>query len=415
MPDYNSPTLEQPTRQAGKLNLFYGWFIAIAGFAISASVGITGASFGIFVKPLEQEFGWSRSLIASASTFFLVGVAISSFVSGRLADRYRPRIILLPAAILTSFGLVMCGQMSSPVQFLLFTFIIGLGAGATITVPVAAVQRWFRNRRGAGMALGIVFSGSATGTMIFPNTTNQFILNYGWRGCYIINGVLFFVILFLFTFILKPNPATTQTVNGASQTKLSEGMTARKALTTFAFASIVFCASASGFAYHFLGTHLVPYITDLGISSTMAAAIYGLIGGMSIAGHLSCGFMGGRTSWHKILAISAAFIVLAILWLLFARSVWAFYVFTLSFGFLFGIRTVSQYAVLSEFFGLHSIGTLVGVTGGIANLVSALGPFVGGLVFDNTGSYSIAFLIILGLLAISTLAIVFMKNPMASR
>jgi len=126
--------------------IFYGWFIVAACFSTTLTLGEATWIFGIFFKPLENEFGWSRALISSGYTVFLIGYGFSVMACGWLADRHSPRPILFVSGLLAGIGTAMCSQIHSINQLRLFLFIGDLGAGATWSVPTSIVQRWFYKR-----------------------------------------------------------------------------------------------------------------------------------------------------------------------------------------------------------------------------------------------------------------------------
>ena len=181
--------------EAKSPKLFYGWFVVGACFAVILIQGAAMWTFGVFLKPLANEFGWSRALVSSGYTAFLIGYVVSVITTGRLADRYSPRPILLVSALLAGLGFFLCSQVHTITQIRAFLFIGGLGVGATWSVPTSTVQRWFFARQRAGLALGIVVSGVGVGALIFAPLSNFLILNYGWRGAYLVIGILIFFII----------------------------------------------------------------------------------------------------------------------------------------------------------------------------------------------------------------------------
>lgn len=111
--------------------IFYGWLVVAACFAATFTLGEALFTFGVFFKPLKNEFGWSRALVSSGYTAFLIGYCISVMTGGRLADRYSPRPILFVSGLLAGVGISLCSQIQSINQLRVFLFIGGLGAGAT--------------------------------------------------------------------------------------------------------------------------------------------------------------------------------------------------------------------------------------------------------------------------------------------
>ena len=140
-----------------------GWLIVGACFCLTLTLGETFWTFGVFFKPLQQEFGWSRAAVSSIFTAFLLGYAISVIASGRLIDRYSPKPLLLGSALLIVSGLCCCSVGTSLNHFRIFLFVVGLGSGATWSAPTSIVQRWFYGSKKAGLALGIVASGVGLG------------------------------------------------------------------------------------------------------------------------------------------------------------------------------------------------------------------------------------------------------------
>jgi len=160
----------------------------------------------VFFKPLQQEFGWSRALVSSIFTAFLLGYALSVIASGRLVDRYSPKPVLLVSALLMVSGLCLCSVGATLHHFRLFLFMVGLGSGATWSVPNATVQRWFYGKKEAGLALGIVTSGVGAGALVFAPLINFLIQSYGWRTTFLTLGILFGLVVVMATLVLSPVP-----------------------------------------------------------------------------------------------------------------------------------------------------------------------------------------------------------------
>lgn len=375
------------------------WLVVTACFCLTLTLGETFWTFGVFFKPLQQEFGWSRALISSIFTAFLLGYSVSVVASGRLVDRYDPKPVLLVSAVLVSLGLCLCSVAETINHLRLFLLIVGLGSGATWSVPNSTVQRWFYRKEHAGLALGIVVSGVGVGAMIFAPLVNHLILSYGWRAAFLIIGILFLVIILAATLMIRPNPPLD-----ASAALPEEAGTAAmglpssekdRVLSTWAFAATTFVVSAGVFTFQVVSTHLVPYATDVGISATASAAALGLMGGFSIPGRILSGLFSFRIGWYRLLSFSFFAISASILCLFFLKDIWMLYLFTLSYGVCHGVRIAGQVGVMPEIFGIRSLGELIGVTTAIAQVVGSFAPYAAGLLFDVTGSYVPAFLAVL--------------------
>ena len=382
--------------------IFYGWFIVAACFIATFTCGEAVWSFGVFFKPMEKEFGWSRALISSGYTGFVLGYAISAMVAGRLADRYSPRPILFLSACLAGLGVSMCSQVQSINQLRFFLLIGGLGAGGTFSVPTSLVQRWFYKKPHAGLALGVVLAGIGVGAIVFTPLVNYFILLSGWRNAYLVVGIVFFCTITLSSLIVKDSPAKTiiilEGAENMSNPVRNRDLTTAQILLNPSFIGITLIACSVSFAFHTVSVHLVPYAIDIGVTPTISALALGLLGGFSVPGRIISGFIADRVGWQKIMITSLFGLALLILLLSILKAVWMLYCFVLFYGMFHGSRVSSHVGILGEFFGMSSLGEIIGISMAISMFTGAFAPYLAGLIFDSTGSYFIAFMIVMMLL-----------------
>ena len=396
----------------------YGWLVVAACFGLTLTLGETFWTFGIFFKPLQQEFGWSRALVSSIFTAFLLGYAVSVIASGRLVDRYNPKPVLLISALLIGSGLCLCSVASTITHFRFFLLIVGLGSGATWSVPNSTVQRWFYKKRSAGLAIGVVVSGVGVGALVFAPLINVLIMSYGWRNTFLIIGLLFSVVVVAATLVIRPSPPDTMTLlknhQRASPPAGVTPPTTNQLLTTWAFAATAFIVSAGVLIFQIVSAHLVPHATDAGISASASALALGLMGGFSIPGRVLSGLFSARLGWHNLLALSFFGMGTTMVCLLMLKDLWMLYVFALSYGMFHGIRIAGQVAVLPEIFGIRSLGELIGISSAIGQIVASFAPYAAGAIFDATGSYSPAFIVIIVLSLAAGLVAALLKR-IASR
>jgi len=382
--------------------IFYGWFIVAACFVATFTCGEALWAFGVFFKPMEKEFGWSRALISSGYIGFLFGYAISAMAAGKLADRYSPRPILFLSACLAGLGVSMCSLVQNINQLRFFLLIGGLGAGGTFSVPTSLVQRWFYRKPQAGLALGIVVAGVGVGALVFTPLVNYVILISGWRNSYLIVGILFFCTIGLSSLILKRSPAgPTIILEGAesiSNPIRSQGLTMAQILLNPSFIAITFIHCSVTFAFHTVSVHLIPYATDIGVTSTISAIALGLLGGFSVPGRIISGIIADRVGWQRIFILSQFGLALFILWLSMVKTVWMLYFFVLFYGICHGTRIAAHVGILGEFFGMNSLGAIIGIITAVGVSAGAFAPYLAGFIFDITGSYFIDFMIVMMLL-----------------
>lgn len=396
--------------------IFYGWFVVTAAFALTIVLGATNWSFGVFFKPLMNEFGWSRTVVSSSYTAFLIGVALSAVIMGRLADRYSPRAVLLACAVLAGLGTALSSQIQDINQLRFFLFLAGLGIGANWTVPATSIQRWFYGRKRAGLALGIVASGVGVGALIFAPVINYLILGYGWRNAYLIIGIIFFSLMVASSLVIRRSPAVTGTVSeeeaGVTKSVSTQDWTTGRAVATPSFLAITFIISIGVMSFYVVSVHLIPHATDVGISSTTSATAIGLMGGFSIPGRIMGGLISDRVGWQKILALAAFGMGLSMLWLIFLKTTWMLYAFVFSYGIFQGSRVPPQAGIFGDFFGMRALGALIGITFAISVFIGAFAPYIAGFIFDTTGSYFWAFIIVMVLLFVAGLVATMIKKPL---
>ncbi len=396
-----------PERQ-DSTGIFYGWFIVAACFLLALTLGETFWSFGVFFKPLENEFGWSRTVISSGYTAFLIGYAVSAVISGGLVDRINPRPIVLFSAVVASTGIGLCSQIESVNQLRLFLFVAGLGSGPTWTVASSTVMRWFYGHKRAGIALGATTTGVGFGAIIFAPLINFFIQDYGWREAFLYVGIIFFVILGLAALIIRPSPVAEEPEEEGRVRKT--GPSLWRMLLSPAFFGVTLLVSAAMMSFQALSVHLAPHAIDQGISATSAAVALGLIGAFSIPGRVLSGAVSGTLGWKKTLAVALLGMSLALLWLLSLDGVWMLYAFVFCYGTCHGVRIPAQLGIVTEFFGMKRLGQLVGITTAIGQLLGAAAPYAAGYAYDRTGSYSFIFVVIMSILA-GTALLAFTMQP----
>jgi MFS family permease len=391
----------EETQEHNHQDKFYGWLIVGACFCLTLVLGETFWTFGVFFKPLQQEFGWNRALVSSFFTFFLLGYAVSVIASGRLVDRYNPKPVLLVSGLLVFLGLCLCSMGGAVSHFRLFLFIVGMGSGATWAVPNATVQRWFYGKKNAGLALGIVTSGVGVGALVFAPLIDWLIRGYGWRTTFLTLGIFFGVIIVAATLVLKPAPLVTVMEKGQKATRPPAGGQVLRGYRMYlspTFAAVLFTSAVGIFTFQVVTTHMVPHATDLGISPSAAAAALGLMGGFSIPARVLSGIFSSRLGWTRLLSLAYFGTAGCIVFLWLVRDIWMLYFFAFSYGLFHGVRVSAVVGMLPEIFGMRSLGELIGICFAAGQLISSLAPYAAGALFDVTGSYSLAFLTIIFLL-----------------
>ena len=386
---------------------FYGWIILVCCFTDTLTYGVF-YSFGMFITSLETEFGCSRTAICLAQTIHMGMLIFSQIAMGWATDRYGPRIPLLLAALFAGGGLALLSRAENIGQFYLFYSIASLTAGAQAgALPQTVIQKWFVKKR--GLVLGIVVSGMGAGPLVFAPLIGMLISNNGWQQTYLILGIITGVLLFLISLLmlgqpeekgLKPYGAESQRekreksdLHGGKvrpQLRETKVWTLDIALKSKNYWMLCGYCLLTYLSVTLLITHFVPFLIDLPIKldKKTAALALGILGGVSIIGRIGWGAITPRVvGWRHGLIVCAAFCSLAMLWLILASTPLMMWLFVGLFGFFQGARTPLVPGAVSYYFGMESLGSLVGVTQAVGVIGCAVAPVLGGYIYDITGTY----------------------------
>ena len=391
----------------------YGWIVVAACFGVLIVTGIEGQCQGIFLKPLEAEFGWSRAVIASSFTAYFIAMAPTGIVMGWLFDRYGPRILLTLASFLVGGGLALCSQVNDIWDLRLFMFMAGFGTGTCMPGVTATVQRWFVKKR--GLALGVTMSGSGIGVFVLSPIVNQLITIYGWRTTYALIGALAFVLVLTSAFVLFRNPEQKGLKPyGAEESVLpttEKGLPLGAVIRSIAFFKLVAIIITSMMAIQSINIHLVPYARDIGISSALAATALGTMGGFTVVGRISMGIIVDRLGWQRGLVLGNLGAGALCLLLFGVNSVWTLYLFAVFYGLFSGSLVTAQLGFIGQLFGTKYLAQVTGLIYGISIFVAAFGPTIAGFIFDIMGSYFFAFLLLIALFAAAAFVTLTIKRP----
>jgi MFS family permease len=392
---------------------YYGYVIVFAGFLILMVQYGAQYSFGVFFKPLLEDFGWTRALTSGVYSINVILQGFLGILAGRLTDRFGPRLTLTISGILLGSGYLLMSRVQYVWQIYLFYGLL-ISAGSVIWVPmVSTVVRWFVKRR--GLMCGILASGIGFGILTVPLLANHLIASFNWRISYIIVGSIAMTVIIIAAQFLKRDPGQiglpaygASEVNGSIQDVNIQGLSFREAIRTRQCWMIAITFFTTNFCTQMVIVHIVPHATDIGISAVAAATILSAVGVFSIVSKITLGRLIDRLGTKFIISAVTVLMIIAFLWLLQADKLWMFYLFTIVFAFGYGGASAVQSPIVADFFGLKSHGAILGfiLIGNFAG--GAVGPLVAGRLFDLQSSYALAFIIcaaISGIALILTLSL----------
>ena len=408
------------TEKSGKPRIFFGWYMVAASIVTNTIFSAAYfQGFGVLMIPIERTFGWDRWVISAAMSLRQLESGIVSPSVGFLLDRFSARKLIFWSAVISGVGFIGLGFTAGIVTFFLFFVVISLGASGVshaVTWPVI-ISRWFRRNR--GLATGLAVTGPIFGSPIVILNA-QIVEAQGWRVVLIGYGILILVGVTLLSMLVRDRPepyglrpdgdppeegASAERPTGASLRPTDAGLTLRDVLRTKEFWLFTSYLSGTFAVNSAVQGHMIPYFQqDIGLTAAWAAVVMSMVFIISGIGRIGGGYLLDRMDYRLVLAVVAAMMGLALLYLQVAavKTVFATLPFALMFGVSFGCLVPMRGAVGSIMFGTRAIGKVLGILQGGPVAAGVIGPFVMGMIFDLHGNYSAA---IWGLIVISALMV----------
>lgn len=387
--------------------VFYGWAIVYTGFVVSfAQVPMYGPVFAIFVKPIGDELGWSRSTITLAFTIGSLGGSILSAIVGSLLDRYGARGVIVIAGMLVASALFGLALMTEPWHFWLAygvgraAAVAGIGLGTSVSIA-----NWFVLKRGRAVAIRGI--GQRLGQSIMPLLILPVLVLVGWREAFILLGVgaLVFITVPSGIFLrrrpedfgLLPDGAAHFIADDENYQKPipienEYSWTLQQARRTRTLWVLTIGMALGLAAQIAMNVHVVASFEDRGVSQTLSITVVTIFGGVSAISMMPWGFFAERVHTRLVAMICMALYVISMIVLLaFDVSYQVAVVFAVIFGLATGGWTVSQSLIVASYFGRLHAGAIRGFTAPLEGLIAISGPLVAAVIRDSTGAYEAAF------------------------
>ena len=399
--------------------LFYGWYIVAAAFIILFFNAGARYAFGVMFKPMIEEFGWSRG---SVSLVFFVNMAVFALtliITGRLYDRYGPKWVIVVSTLFISAGFALTSTIQSIGQFFFsYGVLAAIGVAGTAVPLIATItSKWFQKRR--GLAISLALSGNSLGHFALIPLFSFFTFSYGWRALYLSIGIIMLIVNILLAFFvirgdphhlgLKPfGEAGDRVGNGAMKgTPLSpkdgQDFGLKKAMETRSYWLFVVTMFICGGGDYFATIHLIPLATDYGVSSQTAGNMLGWYGLMSLAGILVAGPAADRFGNKTPIVLTFVLRFFLYLLVLQYKTLPSLYLFALLFGFTHLVTAPLTPMLIGKLYGVRSIGLLTGFVNTVHFLGGGFWAYIAGVIFDETGSYQLAFLLLAVMAAVAVL------------
>jgi len=399
--------------------IFFGWWIVGAAFLVALYVGgVVFYGFTAIFEPIANDMGWSYAQISLAASLRGLELGLAAPLTGILTDRLGPRRLIFGGAVITSLGLFLLSRTTSLATFYGAFALIAIGMSATtVTVLMTAVANWFRLK--VGIASGIAMSGFGFSGLVVPLIV-KLIEVFDWRMTMVILAAGMLVIVLPLSLVFRHRPEqygyfpdghkevpVTPDINATSPRTTEFSIRASQALRSITFWRIAATFMVHAMVVSTVITHVMPYLSSIGISRSRAGLVAMALPIMSVGGRLGSGWLGDKFDRRRIVATAFAMVTAGLLFFGYAPAAgfWMLVPSIFLFGVGYGGSTAVRPSIVSEYFGRANFGTVFGLIVGINAIGAIIGPPLAGWVYDTWGSYQGVWLAYAGLAVAAVLLI----------
>src|SRR5687767_11335902 len=357
--------------------------VALGAFMTCIAIGAM-FSLAVFLQPITESTGWSHTAVSTAMTHNFLAMGAAGFGWGALSDRIGPRGVVLAGAVLLGVGLFLASRAQSALQFqLAFGLLVGIAAGSFFSPMIAAVMGWISEHR--GLAVSLVSVGVGVAPMTMSPFAAWLITQMDWRAAQMVLAVLVWATLVPAALFVRRPPAPSAAEQGVLE---KSELTLREAFRSapFIVLAVTFfacCAAHAGPIFH-----TVSYAMTCGLAPLAAVTVYSVEGLAGLGGRLALGVAADRLGVKRVLIAGLLIQAFAAGAFVYASRLGEFYAVAAIFGFAYG-GVMPLYAVLArEYFGQRILGAVFGAAAMVSSLGMALGPALGGWIFDTFGRYT---------------------------
>ncbi|MQF48294.1 MFS transporter [SAR202 cluster bacterium AC-647-N09_OGT_505m] len=420
----------EKTYLTGPLVGFYGWWVVGAAATALFTVMSTNLyAVGTYFVALERHFGWSRTALSGAFSLARLEGAVLGPIEGILTDRFGPRRMLIIGFSIMGAGFILLSLIQSIVGFYVAFILITTGAGLGGYLPMMTiVNNWFSRRRATAMS--VTMMGISAGGLVTPVIAWS-ITYYGWRPTVAIIGILVWIMAIPVSSVLRDRPedyglqpdgilsdgegTPVQTGDSRNIITTETDFTVGQALRTPVFWIISFAHASNALLPSTLSVHLIPMLTDSGLSLEMAALVITGFAFIQLPFRLVGGYAGDRLPKPIVLFTFSSMMSIGLLVVTLNQNMPSLFLFAFLYGAGIGARSPVFTAIRGEYFGRRAYATILG-TSQLATSVFSIGaPVLVGFMFDTLGSYVVPFsgMSLLSLVGVSLILVA--KKPELER
>ena len=368
--------------------------ILVVGFLVLFVGGGSRFAIGLFLKPMAEDLGWTRSTLAASAGIFLAVSATCMFISGKLADRFSLKTVLCGGLLVAALGIGAMRYVTAPWQALLaYGVIFAIGNGIASIAPVGVmVSRRFPGR--TGFANAITTSGIGIGQLIIIGALTAALAAIGWRAGFmwlgIANLALIPIVVVAMSKSLEPDAS-------APPKQAPSGATLREAAGGKQFWLLIFVYAVCGLQDFFVATHVVAFAQDKGLGALFAGNVLAAMGLAGVVGVLVTGLWSDSKGPKQATLFCFILRIALFALILVDQSTVSVSLFALGFGITFWLTAPLTVVFARDAFGTAHLGAISGLIVMVHHMCGGLGAYFGAVLFDIQGHYDTAFMIMLAL------------------
>ena len=405
--------------------MFYGWWIVSAGFVLQGlGSGLLFNSFGAYFVFLQDEFGWSRTVLSGAYSMSRFESGFLGPIQAWLINRFGPRAVVRLGVVLFGCGFILLSRLDSVLTFYGTFVIIAIGSGLAgfLTVNIV-LANWFERLRARAMSFSAA-GGSVSGLLV--PVVAWSLGTHGWRTTALVSGFLILLVGIPISQLIRKSPESFGDVpDGARRRAPSDsgatsapalaavrGATARQALHTPAFWLLTAGHGSALVAVSAISAHVIPFLVSQGgIPLEAAAGVVAVITTSQLVGVLITSYIGDRAEKRIIAACCMVAHTAAVLLLASAESLAMVFAFAVLHGLAWGVRGPLMMAVRADYFGRRSFATIEGFASIVTTLGLVTGPLLAGFIADRVGDYRPGFLVLACVTALGGISFAAARRP----
>jgi MFS family permease len=371
---------------------FVPWLVVAAGGLMGCVAAGAVFALAVLLQPMTADTGWSRAGVSAAMTFAFLAMGLAGFGWGALSDRWGPRPVVLAGAVLVGLANVLASRATSLLEFqVLYGVLMGTAAGSFFVPVIANTAAWFDRHR--SLAVSLVSAGMGMAPMTISPFVAWLVTHHDWRTTQLIVGIGSWIVLLPTALLMRRAPVLAAGAAGTSPAAAPAGRVApempvgqalrSRAFVVLALTFFACCATHAGPIFH-----TVSYAIVCGVPTLAAVTIYSMEGLAGLGGRVLFGLAGDRFGAKPVLIAGLLIQAFGAGAYMFVTRLAGFYAVAFVFGMAYG-GVMPLYAVLArDHFSPRILGTVLGAAAMVSSLGMALGPAIGGWLFDRFGSYA---------------------------